>query len=313
MKAKITVVCGPTAGGKTRISVELAKALGAEIISADSMQIYEELNIGTAKPTAGEMAGIRHHLIGIISIKSAASEPFSVAKYVQMAGECAREIAERGKNVIICGGTGLYIDHFINNTRFTDCESDTGYRDELDKLSSEQLYRLLSAADKKSAELIHPNNRKRIIRALEIFKTTGKTKSELDELSKLEEPAYDFVKIGLNYADREVLYGNIDRRTDSMMAGGLAGEALKLYESGGEALIRKIGAIGYAELFDFFAGLCGIGEAVENIKRHTRNYAKRQLTWFKRDPRTIWLEPDGGCVKKCADLCGLSHSGYKNL
>ncbi|MCL2813049.1 MAG: tRNA (adenosine(37)-N6)-dimethylallyltransferase MiaA [Oscillospiraceae bacterium] len=302
-KPKITVICGPTASGKTKISVELAKALGAEIISADSMQIYKELSIGTAKPSAGEMSGIKHHLIDIISVKSAADEPFSVAKYVQMAGECAGELIKSGKKVIVCGGTGLYIDHFINNTKFAECQSDIGYREELDKLPTDRLYSLLSFTDGQSAALIHPNNRKRIVRALEIFKMTGKTKSELDELSRPEEPAYDFVKIGLNYPDREVLYGNIDRRTDSMMAGGLADEALKLYEGGGEAVIRKIGAIGYAELFDCFAGLCGVGEAVEKIKQHTRNYAKRQLTWFKRDPSTLWLEPDGGCVEKCADLC----------
>ena len=258
------------------------------------MQIYKELNIGTAKPTAAQMGGIRHHMIDVSPI----SEPFCVAAYAKMAGECAQDIASRGKNVIVCGGTGLYIDHFLGSTKFTQCENDPAYRNELNELPSGRLHAMLEAVDEKSASLIHRNNKKRIVRALEIFKITGKTKSEQDESSKAGEPAYDFVKIGLDYLGRELLYENIDRRTDQMIEAGLVEEARKLYESGAEASVRRVGAIGYAELFDFFAGTRGFGEAIEKIKQHTRNYAKRQLTWFRKDPRAIWLEPDGGCVKK---------------
>ena len=301
MKPKITVICGPTASGKTRLSTQLAKALGAEIISADSMQIYKEMNIGTAKPTAREMDGITHHLIDIVSVSSG---PLSVAGYVQLAGQCAREIAARGKRIVVCGGTGLYIDHFLGGTKFAGHENDIAYRNELDKLPSGRLHGMLAEIDPKSALEIHPNNKKRIVRALEIFKATGKTKSEQDELSKPGEPEHDFVKIGLNYADREALYGNINERTDRMMEAGLAEEAQRLYEGGAEGDIRRVGAIGYAELFDCFAGRCALGEAVEKIKQHTRNYAKRQLTWFKKDPQTFWLEPGGGCLEKCLDLIG---------
>ena len=297
----IAVVCGPTASGKTRVAVGLAKILGAEVISADSMQIYRELNIGTAKPTALEMDGVRHHLIDIASV---GSEPFSVAKYVELAGGCAREIMGRGKRVIVCGGTGLYIDHFLCNTKFAEYPGDPGYKKELEGFSVEELHSMLAGIDGESAAQIHKNNKKRVIRALEIFKTTGKTKSELDALSRLEEPAYEFAKIGLNYPDRESLYEKIDMRVDRMVADGLADEARQLYEGGLEAHIRRIGAIGYAELFDHFSGLCGFSEAVEKIKQHTRNYAKRQLTWFKKDPRTLWLEPDADCIKKCIDFIG---------
>ena len=294
MKNKIIVVCGPTASGKTGLSIELAKILNAEIISADSMQIYKELNIGTAKPTVKEMSGIPHHLIDIISIKPDKSSSFSVADYVSLADDCVCDILNRNKRVIICGGTGLYIDHFINNTKFTEYENDIDYRLELEKLSSEHLYFLLSEADKKSAEIIHPNNKKRIIRALEIFKVTGKTKSELDELSNLEESKYDFVKIGLNYNNRENLYGRINKRVDLMIKDGLLEEARELYEKDEENNIKRIGAIGYAELLDYFNGLLKFNETVEKIKQHTRNYAKRQITWFKRDKKTRWADMD--CV-----------------
>ena len=294
MKHKITVICGPTASGKTYVSIELAKRLNAEIISADSMQIYKELNIGTAKPTEEEMSGIKHHMIDIISIKS---KGFSVAEYVKSAGECVRDIIRRNKNVIICGGTGLYIDHFIKNTRFTEYENDIEYRKELEKLSNEELYKMLVETDIKSSEIIHPNNKKRVIRALEVYKITGKTKSELDELANLKESKYDFIKIGLNYTDRNALYEKINSRVDLMIENGLIEEARDLYEKGGEDNIRRIGAIGYVELFDYFNNLCGLGEAAGKIKQHTRNYAKRQLTWFKKDQSTIWIDIDENDVK----------------
>ena len=297
MKNTIIVLCGPTASGKTNISIKLAKILNAEIISADSMQIYKELNIGTAKPSAEEMSGIKHHLIDIISIKSVSPDAFSVAEYVKRAEECVCDILGRNKRVIICGGTGLYIDHFINNTQFTEYEKDHEYRRELENLTSEALYSMLVETDIKCSETIHPNNKKRIIRALEIFKITGKTKSELDELANLKESKYDFIKFALNYPDRNTLYDRINKRVDLMFENGLLEEARRLYEQGEEDNIRRTGAIGYAELLDYFNGECSLDEAAEKIKQHTRNYAKRQITWFKKDNKnnnkdnkTVWID-----------------------
>jgi len=294
MKNKITVICGPTASGKTYVSIELAKILNAEIISADSMQIYKELNIGTAKPSEEEMDGIKHHLLDIISIKS---EGFSVADYVKLAEECVQDILKKNKNVIICGGTGLYIDHFIKNTQFTEYENDVEYRQGLEKLPNEQLYDMLVEIDAKSSEIIHPNNKKRLIRALELYKITGKTKSELDELANSKKSKYDFIKLALNYGDRNALYEKINKRVDLMIQNGLIGEARKLYEQGEENNIRRTGAIGYVEILDYFNGLYQFDEAVGKIKQHTRNYAKRQLTWFKKSPETVWIDVND--IKNC--------------
>ena len=314
MKSKITVICGPTASGKTYVSIELAKILNAEIISADSMQIYKELNIGTAKPTKEEMSGIKHHLIDIISITSAGSNVFSVAEYMKLADKCVCDILNRNKNVIICGGTGLYIDHFINNTQFMEYENDVEYRNGLEKLSNEELYSMLAETDAKSAEIIHPNNKKRVIRALEIYKITGKTKSELDELANSQKSKYDFIKLGLNYSDRNVLYDKINKRVDLMLQNGLVDEVCELYDDGEENNIRRTGAIGYVEILDFFNGLCGFDETVEKIKQNTRNYAKRQLTWFRRDEGTNRIDLDlnedninnpNKIIKNCLDYINL--------
>jgi len=257
------------------------------------MQIYKELNIGTAKPTTEEMSGIKHHLIDIVSIKSAQSNMFSVADYVKLADKCVCDILKRGKNVIICGGTGLYIDHFINNTQFTEYDNDIEYRQQLEKLSNEELYSMLVETDIKSSEIIHPNNKKRVIRALEIYKITGKTKSELDELANSQKSKYDFIKLGLNYPVRDMLYEKINKRVDLMFSNGLVDEARELYDNGEENNIKRIGAIGYVEILDWFNGLCNFDETVENIKQHTRNYAKRQLTWFRKDPETVWIDING--------------------
>ena len=306
MREKITVICGPTASGKTRVSAGLAKILNAEIISADSMQIYTGLNIGTAKPTPEETAGVRNHLIDIIdiaSLKDAADPaPFSVAEYLIKAGECARDILSRGKRVIICGGTGLYIDHFIRNTQFSAHSGDPEYRKKLEGLPCGELYNMLAGSDPESAANIHPNNKKRIIRALEILKLTGKPKSELDKLAYPEAPEYDFIKLALNFPDRAALYDRINRRVDLMLANGFLDEVRGLYADGLERIIRKIGAIGYVELLDYLNGVCGFDEAVGYIKQRTRNYAKRQLTWFRKDPATVWVDctgDTGDIIKSC--------------
>ena len=302
MKDKIIVVCGPTASGKTHVSARLAKILNAEIISADSMQIYRELNIGTAKPAKEETRGVLHHLIDIISIKS---QGFSVAEYVKRAGECARDILKKGKKVIVCGGTGLYIDHFLNGTRFTESESDAGYRRQLEEFPSGELHRMLVETDIKSSESIHPNNKKRIIRALEIFKITGKTKSELDALANSEEPEYGSIKFMLDFPDRNALYDRINTRADAMLKNGLEDEARGLYEGGCENDIRRIGAIGYVELMDYFSGVYGFGETAGKIKQHTRNYAKRQLTWFNKSPRIIRISADKPGAEIIRSICGM--------
>ena len=304
---KITVICGPTASGKTGVAIEFAKILDAEIISADSMQIYKELNIGTAKPSKEEMSGIPHHLIDIVSIKT---DQFSVAEYVKKADECVQDILSRNKRIIVCGGTGLYINHFIKNTQFTEYENDLDYRQRLERLSNEELYSMLVEIDTKSSDIIHPNNKKRIIRALEIYKITGKTKSELDELANSEKSKYDFVKIGLNYTDRSALYAKINKRVDLMFKNGLLDEARELYEKGEENNIRRIGAIGYIEILDYFNGLCSFDEAVEKIKQHTRNYAKRQLIWFNKDPETLWVDINENSktdkiIEKCLNYINL--------
>lgn len=299
MKSKIIVVCGPTASGKTGIAVELAKILNGEIISADSMQIYKELNIGTAKPAIQEMCGIPHFLIDIVSVKS--DSFFNVAEYVRLAKECAQDISERGKLPIICGGTGLYIDNFINNTQFTDCGNDFEYRQYLERFSGEDLHLRLSRIDPRSADIIHANNKKRIIRALEIYKITGRAKSQIDEESRLAGSEYNFVKLGLRYNDRALLYERVNKRVDNMLNVGLAGEVESLLEY--RANIKRIGAIGYCELFDYFDGICSLGEAAEMIKQNTRRYAKRQMTWFKRDTSTRWIDTDGQSTDKNIENC----------
>ena len=299
MKQKIIAICGPTASGKTGLAIELAKILNGEIISADSMQIYKELNIGTAKPVSAEMAGVPHFLIDIVSVKS--DSFFNVAEYIKHAGECARDILNRGKLPIICGGTGLYIDNFINNTKFTECENDLEYRQYLEQFASAELHSQLLEIDPQSAELIHANNKKRIIRALEIYKITGRTKSEIDGESRLADSEYDFIKIGLRYNNRELLYERINKRVDIMLETGLADEVENLLEY--KDNIKRTGAIGYIELFEYFEGVSGLDEAVQKIKQNTRRYAKRQITWFKRDNNTRWIDTDEQNLNKNIENC----------
>lgn len=299
MKPKIIVVCGPTASGKTGLAIELAKILNGEIISADSMQIYKELDIGTAKPTIPEMSGIPHFLINIVSVKSGGY--FNVAEYVKLVQECVRDILNRGKLPIICGGTGLYIDSFISNTRFTECENDLDYRNELEQLTGEELHLKLFKIDPKSAAVIHANNKKRMIRALEIYKLTGKPKSQIDAESRLVSPDYNFVKLGLRYCDREILYRRINKRVDIMIETGLVNEVENLLDC--KDNIKRIGAIGYTELFDYFDGNFTLEEAVTMIKQNTRHYAKRQITWFKRDINTHWIDADEQNTDKNIENC----------
>ncbi len=285
MSIKVAAVVGPTASGKTALAVELAKRLNGEVISCDSMQIYKKMNIGTAKPTLEEMGGIFHHMIDIVE----PTVDYSCADYAQTAKNIISEVDSRGKYPIFCGGTGLYVDHVLSNTTFSDAGRDDGYRKELEQqindFGVERIYEKLKEVDPDSAANIHPNNTKRVIRALEIYHTTGKTKSYWDYESKKTPPMYDAKIILLDFADREKLYDRINRRVDIMMDMGLVDEVSSLFEEYGDTISSTaLQGIGYKEIIDYLKGNCSLEDAVDNIKKGTRNYAKRQLTWFRRNP-----------------------------
>lgn len=289
-KIKILCVVGPTASGKTRLSVELAKALQGEIINADSMQIYKGISIASAAPTEDEKQGIPHHLFEFLEPNNS----FTVADYVEAAHKKIAEIVSRGKLPVIVGGTGLYINSLIDNVKFLGDAANEELRNSLAKelvqIGSEKMYEKLLSLDPKAAEKIHPNDARRIIRALELSLSGGLTKTEQNELSKREESPYDVTLIGITYEDREKLYERINLRVDLMLKNGLLDEARKAYNdasSGG-----AVQAIGHKEFFDFFSGEITLDEATENLKRATRRYAKRQLTWFNREVRINWIYAD---------------------
>ena len=287
-KVKVIAVVGPTASGKTALSVEIAKRYGGEVISCDSMQIYRGMDIGTAKVAAEEMRGVPHHLIDIASPE----EEFSCADYASMAKAAIKDIASRGKLPVFCGGTGLYLDSVLKNTEFSAAGKDDEYRERLEReFTPEALHRLLREADPESAAAIHPNNVKRVIRALEIFHVTGRRKSEWDAESRLAEPPYESVILGLNYRLRETLYSRIDRRVDIMMDGGLTDEVRRLDTPEFRGSTASQG-IGYKEILSYLDGRCSLDGAVELIKQYSRNYAKRQLTWFGKNKDIKWIYPD---------------------
>lgn len=287
-KVKVIAVVGPTASGKTALSVEIAKRYGGEIISCDSMQIYRGMDIGTAKVTAEEMGGVPHHLIDVISPE----EEFSCADYATSAKAAVADISARGGLPVFCGGTGLYLDSVLKNNEFSAAGKDEEYRSYLEReCSPEELHRRLAAVDPESAAAIHPNNVKRVIRALEIYHVTGKSKTEWDSLSRLNEPPYDSLIIGLDYRSREKLYSRIDRRVDIMMECGLLGEIRRIDSPAFRASTASQG-IGYKELLSYLDGERTLSESVELIKQYSRNYAKRQLTWFGRNKDINWIYPD---------------------
>ena len=290
-KQFVVVVCGPTASGKTALSVELAKRLDGEIISADSMQIYKGMDIATAKPTEEEKQGIPHYLMDFLD----PHDSFSVADYVKAAHGMIADIAARGKLPIITGGTGLYINSLIDNLNFEETESDYKYRDEMRSLAQEKgnvyLLRMLREIDPETAERLHENNLNRIIRALEVYKTTGKTMSEQQRLSKLTPSPYVPCMIQLDY-DRETLYDRINRRVDIMLAEGLIDEARQFMNIDDYPTAAQ--AIGYKELMPYLKGESALEPCVERLKQETRKYAKRQLTWFRRDERIHYIKADSG-------------------
>lgn len=288
---KVISVVGPTASGKTKLSVELAKIFDGEIVSADSMQIYKGMQIATAKPDEVEKCGVPHHLMDFLP----ASEAYSVAMYVKDASACINEINERNKLPIIAGGTGLYVDSLLNNIKFSDENRDEKICEELrdlyNKEGIEKLLEILESFDKISAEKLRAErNLKRIIRAIEFYETTGKTISEQVENSRLEESPYKAIKIGLNFRDREKLYDRINKRVDIMIENGLVEEAHEVINS--DLSYTSVKAIGYKELMPYFNNEKSFEECIEKLKQETRRYAKRQITWFKRDTDINWLYVD---------------------
>lgn len=287
----IVIIAGPTASGKTAAAVELAKRINGEVVSADSMQIYKFMNIGSAKPTPEEMGGIPHYMIDIIY----PFQDFSVALYRKLAGEVIDNIISRGKVPIVAGGTGLYINSLTYPMDFTQTAEDKDYRNYLCQLANEKgneyLHSLLKDIDPESYERLFPNDRKRVIRALEVYKHTGKTISQYQAESKNKPIEYNIAYIGLTM-DRQKLYDRINLRVDKMFEQGLVDEVKSLYNMGYNTDMPSMQAIGYKELFDYFNSLCTLQEAKDNIKQNSRRYAKRQLTWFRRDERIHWVEID---------------------
>ncbi|MBR2460696.1 MAG: tRNA (adenosine(37)-N6)-dimethylallyltransferase MiaA [Clostridia bacterium] len=297
-KTKVIAVVGPTASGKTALSVELAVRYGGEIISCDSMQIYRGMDIGTAKVTETERRGVAHHLVDVVS----AEDSFSCADYARLAKMAVEDISSRGKIPIFCGGTGLYLDSVLKNTEFSAAGKDDEFRERLENgYSPSELHCMLAEIDRESAESIHENNVKRVIRALEIFHVTGRKKSEWDALSRTAESPYDSIVIGLDYRSREELYRRIDLRVDIMMGSGLT-EEVRALDSAAFRASTASQAIGYKEILSYLDGKTDLQTAVEQIKQFSRNYAKRQLTWFGRNKEIKWIYPD--CAPRGADVFG---------
>lgn len=297
---KPIVVCGPTASGKTALAICLAEKFEGEIVSSDSMQLYKGMDIGTAKPTKEEQSKAVHHMIDVAE----PGEVYSAARYAQEATVIVDDIISRGKTPIICGGTGLYINALISGSDFAKSGEDDGTRAALEKELSEkgpeEMLKKLASVDPESAEKLHINDRKRIVRALEVYLVTGKTITEHNRISKLVKPRYDAVFIGITPKDRQVLYERINKRVDIMLEIGLEKEVSSLFESG-NLCGTAAQAIGYKEMLDYLQGNVSLDEAAELIKRKSRNYAKRQLTWFKNDQRVNWIDYD--ISENIADLC----------
>lgn len=291
MKKKLLVISGPTAVGKTNISIKLAKILNGEIISADSMQIYKCMDIGSAKVTKEEMDGVPHHLIDVVMPDS----EFTVSDFKEKAEEIIEDIYSRGKLPILAGGTGLYIDSLICNMSFTEGVKDEEYRNYLETLSKEKgneyVHNMLKEVDKISAERIHFNNVKRVIRALEVYKTSGKPFSSFNAGDTLYDTPYD-----INYyvltMDREKLYDRINLRVDIMMNKGLIEEVEALKAMGYTPDMQSMKGIGYKEILYYLNGDITLDKSIELIKKGSRNYAKRQLTWFRKDPRVVYMNKD---------------------
>ena len=291
MKKKLLIIAGPTAVGKTNLSIKLAKELNGEIVSTDSMQIYKYMDIGSAKITKEEMEGIPHHMIDVVDPET----PFSVVEYRNMALKCIEDIISRNKLPILVGGTGLYINALTCNMNFTEAESDEEYRKELELLAEEHgneyIHNMLKDIDPISYKEIHYNNRKRVIRALEVYKLTNKPFSSFNSGNEFYNGQYDVKYYVLNM-NREKLYERINLRVDIMIENGLIDECIKLKDMGYNSLMQSMQGIGYKEVLYYLDNKITYNKAIEMIKQGSRNYAKRQLTWFRRDPRAIFMNKD---------------------
>ena len=297
-KTKIICVVGATASGKTDLAVKLAKAVDGEIISADSMQVYKNMPIATAVATKEEQDGVPHHLVEFLDT----DQTFSVADFVERAKVLIDEITARGRVPIVAGGTGLFVDSLVKNISFSQVGSNAEIRNELAEKSNEELFEKLLELDPNAAEDIHPNNRKRVIRALELC-MSGTSKTEQNENSMLIDSPYDALYIGIGYQDRQTLYDRINKRVDLMLEAGLENEARQMI---GKQGLTARQAIGHKELQPYIDGNITLDEAVEGLKRETRRYAKRQLTWFRRNENINWLYADemsrNELVEKAVDL-----------
>ncbi len=288
-KIKVIAVVGPTASGKTDLGVKIAQYVGGEVVSADSMQIYDNMPIASAAPTKEEMDGVVHHLIGFAK----PCEKFSVAEYIKLAEKTIDDITTRGKMPVIVGGTGLYIDSLLSGVSFPE-EDNADVRLKLeaqaDELGIEALFERLKSIDPLHSAKLHINDRKRIIRALEVFEIHGKSITEMNEISKQNGSKYDVLWIGLAFHDREKLYSRINLRVEKMLENGLLQEAKNAYNSNvGDTAVQ---AIGHKEFFPFFEGRISLQQAIETLKTETRHYAKRQMTWFRRNENINYIYVD---------------------
>ena len=287
----LVIIAGPTASGKTALAIEVAKRIGGEVISADSMQIYKKMNIGSAKPTEEEMDGIPHHLLDVAE----PSQSFSLSDYSALAHKAIKDVYSRGKIPILAGGTGLYIDNVAENISLSEAQGGGEIREALQKelieKGAEYMYNKLCEIDAESAEKLHVNDTKRVIRALEIFYLSGETKTEADKKSKKSEKIYDYLYFAIE-TDRKILYNGIGIRVDKMVEAGLFDEVLSLYGEIDAKNSTAMFGIGYREVLWYLGGLITKNEAIELIKRNTRRLAKRQLTWFRKNENITWVSAD---------------------
>ena len=289
MPEKLLLITGPTAAGKTGLGILLAKQFGGEVVSADSMQIYRGMDIGTAKPTLSERDGVVHHMLDVAEPE----EAYSVARYVEEAGACIDDIFRRGRLPVLVGGTGLYIDSLLSGRYFARPPEDRSLRDMLhyryEQEGGETLWRELESIDPEAAARLHPNDKKRVIRALEVFQLTGKTITAHNRETQVAAPRYDSLKIALTAYKREDLYRRIDQRVDEMADRGLLQEVADLLEKKLPPENTAMQAIGYKEMARVILGECSIDRAIGDIKQESRRYAKRQLSWFRRDSEINWV------------------------